>query len=100
MFGQLLPNKNKMLQYKTVILSSPIQGTKQGQKEFQTLLTEVLLNATYATGATRNHAALCSDSLGYSKGYSKALEYEYKVKIAALGTLKQYSIFSLTLYLE
>jgi hypothetical protein len=35
----------------------------------------------------------------YSKG-SKALEYEYRVKTAALGTLKRYSIFSLTLYLE
>jgi hypothetical protein len=34
------------------------------------------------------------------KGYSKALEYEYRVKIAALGTLKRYSILSLTLYLE
>jgi hypothetical protein len=34
------------------------------------------------------------------KRYSKALEYEYRVKIAALGTLKQYSILSLTLYLE
>jgi hypothetical protein len=37
---------------------------------------------------------------GYSKGYSKALEYEYRVKTAALGTLKRYSILSLTLYLE
>jgi hypothetical protein len=34
------------------------------------------------------------------KRYSKALEYEYKVKTATLGTLKRYSIFSLTLYLE
>jgi hypothetical protein len=34
------------------------------------------------------------------KRYSKALEYEYRVKTAALGTLKQYSIISLTLYLE
>jgi hypothetical protein len=34
------------------------------------------------------------------KWYSKALEYEYRVKTAALGTLKRYSIFSLTLYLE
>jgi hypothetical protein len=34
------------------------------------------------------------------KRYSKALEYEYRVKNAALGTLKRYSIFSLTLYLE
>jgi hypothetical protein len=39
-------------------------------------------------------------AVGYSKGYSKALEYEYRVKTAALGTLKRYSIFSLTLYLE
>jgi hypothetical protein len=34
------------------------------------------------------------------KRYSKALEYEYRVKTAALGTLKRYSILSLTLYLE
>jgi hypothetical protein len=34
------------------------------------------------------------------KRYSKALEYEYRVKVAALGTIKRYSIFSLTLYLE
>jgi hypothetical protein len=34
------------------------------------------------------------------KRYSKALECEYRVKTAALGTLKRYSILSLTLYLE
>jgi hypothetical protein len=34
------------------------------------------------------------------KWYSKALEYEYRVKTVALGTLKRYSIISLTLYLE
>jgi hypothetical protein len=33
-------------------------------------------------------------------GYSKGLEYEYRVKTAVLGTLKQYSILYLTLYLE
>jgi hypothetical protein len=33
-------------------------------------------------------------------GYSKALEYEYRVKTVALGTLKRYSIISRTLYLE
>jgi hypothetical protein len=38
--------------------------------------------------------------VGYSKGYSKALEYKYRVKTAALDTLKRYSILSLTLYLE
>jgi hypothetical protein len=38
--------------------------------------------------------------VGCSKGYSKALEYKYRVKTAALGTLKRYSILSLTLYLE
>jgi hypothetical protein len=37
---------------------------------------------------------------GTLKRYSKALEYEYRVKTAALGTLKWYSILSLTLYLE
>jgi hypothetical protein len=35
-----------------------------------------------------------------SVGYSKALDYEYRVKTAALGTLKRYSILSFTLYLE
>jgi hypothetical protein len=39
-------------------------------------------------------------AVGTLKRYSKALEYEYRVKIAALGTLKRYSIISLTLYLE
>jgi hypothetical protein len=39
-------------------------------------------------------------AVGTLKGYSKALEYEYKVKIDVLGTLKQNSIISLTLYLE
>jgi hypothetical protein len=39
-------------------------------------------------------------AVGALKRYSKTLEYEYRVKIAALGTLKQYSILSLTLYLE
>jgi hypothetical protein len=38
--------------------------------------------------------------LSLLKRYSKALEYEYRVKIAALDTLKRYSIISLTLYLE
>jgi hypothetical protein len=38
--------------------------------------------------------------VGTLKRYSKALEYEYRVKITALGTLKRYSIISLTLYLE
>jgi hypothetical protein len=36
----------------------------------------------------------------YSKGYSKVLEYKYRVKTVTLGTLKWYYIFSLTLYLE
>jgi hypothetical protein len=39
-------------------------------------------------------------AVGTLKRYSKALEYEYKVKTDALGTLKRYSIISLTLYLE
>jgi hypothetical protein len=39
-------------------------------------------------------------AVGTLKRYSKALEYEYRVKIAALGTPKRYSILSLTLYLE
>jgi hypothetical protein len=39
-------------------------------------------------------------AVGTLKRYSKALEYEYRVKTAALGTLKRYSILSLTLYLK
>jgi hypothetical protein len=39
-------------------------------------------------------------AVGTLKGYSKVLEYEYRVKIIALDTLKQYSIISLALYLE
>jgi hypothetical protein len=39
-------------------------------------------------------------AVGSLKRYSKALEYEYRVKTAALGTLKRYYILSLTLYLE
>jgi transposase len=40
----------------------------------------------------------CSETT--RSGYSKTLEYEYRVKTAVLGTLKRYSIISLTLYLE
>jgi hypothetical protein len=39
-------------------------------------------------------------AVGILKRYSKALEYGYRVKAAALGTLKGYSVLSLTLYLE
>jgi hypothetical protein len=39
-------------------------------------------------------------AMGTIKRYSKALEYEYRVKTVALGTLKRYSIISLILYLE
>jgi hypothetical protein len=39
-------------------------------------------------------------SRGTLNRYSKALEYEYRVKTAALDILKRYSILSLTLYLE
>jgi hypothetical protein len=39
-------------------------------------------------------------AVGTLKRYSKALEYEYRVKTAALGTLKRYSIISLTLWLR
>jgi hypothetical protein len=45
-------------------------------------------------------AGLRLTAVGTLKRYSKALEYEYRVKTATLGTLKRYSIFSLTLYLE
>jgi hypothetical protein len=38
--------------------------------------------------------------VGTLKRYFKALEYEYRVKTVVLCTLKQYSILSLTLYLE
>jgi hypothetical protein len=41
-----------------------------------------------------------TSAVGTLKRYSKALDYEYRVKTATLGILKRYSIFSLTLYLE
>jgi hypothetical protein len=50
--------------------------------------------------AALNSSFLRLTAVGTLKGYSKALEYEYRVKTAALGTLKRYSILSLTLYLE
>jgi hypothetical protein len=37
-------------------------------------------------------------AVGTLKGYSKALEYEYRVKTAALGTLKRYSILSHSIF--
>jgi len=40
------------------------------------------------------------DALDNLKRYSEDLEYKYRVKTAALSTLKRYSIISLTLYLE
>jgi hypothetical protein len=48
----------------------------------------------------RTGSVLRLSAVGTLKQYSKALEYEYRVKTAALGTLKRYSILSLTLYLE
>jgi hypothetical protein len=39
-------------------------------------------------------------AVGSLKRYSRVLEYEYRVKTAALGIFKRYSILSLTLYLE
>jgi hypothetical protein len=44
--------------------------------------------------------SLTLPAVGTLKRYSKALEYEYRVKTVALGTLKRYSIISLNLYLE
>jgi hypothetical protein len=41
-----------------------------------------------------------NNPLGYLKHTLKLLEYEYRVKTAAFGTLKRYSILSLTLYIE
>jgi hypothetical protein len=37
-------------------------------------------------------------AVGTLKRYSKALEYEYRVKIVALGTLKRYSILSHSIF--
>jgi hypothetical protein len=44
-------------------------------------------------------ASLRLPAVGTLKRYSKGLEYKYRVKTAALGTLKRYYILSLTLYL-
>jgi hypothetical protein len=49
---------------------------------------------------TQTKQALRLPAAGTLKRYSKALEYEYRVKTATLVTLKRYSIISLTLYLE
>jgi glutathione S-transferase len=54
-----------------------------------------LAQSKYLAGDVLRLAAV--DTL---KRYFKALEYEYRVKTVALGTLKRYSILSLTLYLE
>jgi hypothetical protein len=47
-----------------------------------------------------SHQGVRLAAVGTLKRYSKALEYEYRVKTVALGTLKRYYIISLTLYLE
>jgi hypothetical protein len=47
-----------------------------------------------------NFSAIRLPAVAYSKRYSKILEYEYRVKTAALISLKRYFILSLTLYLE
>jgi hypothetical protein len=57
-------------------------------------------NIEYITLITLYNGKLRLPAVGTLKGYSKTLEYEYRVKTAALGTLKRYYIFSLTLYLE
>jgi hypothetical protein len=65
-----------------------------------------LLPAFYTLGdADHREAGYCLyhltlPAVGTLKRYSKALEYEYRVKTAALDTLKRYSILSLALYLE
>jgi hypothetical protein len=51
--------------------------------------------ASAAWGRTRSSGGASARVL-----YSKALEYKYRVKTVVLDTLKRYSIFSLTLYLE
>jgi hypothetical protein len=58
---------------------------------------ELVPTLRLARATTRDTRLPAVDTL---KTYFKALEYEYRVKIAALGTLKRYSIISLTLYLE
>jgi hypothetical protein len=65
------------------------------------LYIAVCANARYSLfpcGVEAEDEAL--PALGTVERYSKALEYEYRVKTAALFTLKRYYIFSLTLYLE
>jgi hypothetical protein len=48
---------------------------------------------TIAHAQLQTHIRL--STVGTLKRYSKALKYEYRVKTAALSTLKRYSIFSL-----
>jgi hypothetical protein len=59
-----------------------------------------LLDVISVTNGLIGVHALRLPAVGTLKRYSKALEYEYRVKTAALGTLKRYPILSLTLYLE
>jgi hypothetical protein len=49
---------------------------------------------------TKSKKCFRLSAVAYSKRYSKILEYEYRVKTAALSYSKRYSILSLTLYLE
>jgi hypothetical protein len=46
------------------------------------------MNMMYLYRSSMVLGTLRLPAVGYSKGYSKALEYEYRVKTAALGTLK------------
>jgi hypothetical protein len=50
--------------------------------------------------SSRTTQPITLPAVGTLKRYSKTLEYKYRVKTAALDTLKRYSILSLTLYLE
>jgi hypothetical protein len=57
-------------------------------------------HVVHRVGGTGSVGPLRLPAVGTLKGYSKALEYEYIVKTAALATLKRYSIISFPLYLE
>jgi hypothetical protein len=130
MFGQLLPNKNKTatvsghcscpeFRPKFGHLNTPSIYVCRAAPCFPSLTAYLCsliacLACLCGRGLVRANRHDLSATLGLAvlplclrppavgtlKGYFKALEYEYRVKTVTLGTIKRYSIISLTLYLE
>jgi hypothetical protein len=81
---------------KAVGLQSPLCGTPGLKQRF------FLDNPRLGRQFLRDGGSTAGDAQPQTTriGYSKVLEYEYRVKTVALDTLKRYSIISLTLHLE